>query len=348
MLSVTCPKCSARYSMSEDLYQRKGGGEAVVVTCRKCKSEIRFEAPDEKTKPSNETPMPESVKAVPAENPADENGPFVALSSGFFGNETKTGEGIGPLPEVAEKPAEEAAQPTTQAAALSAEEAKPASETPQSAAEAIEAVKTTEESVPVSERPIDSTEAVPAEEVMSIRGDELETATVPLVMNKASNGGSNGASANPFEPGTNPKLKKPLPPPRKKEAEKAPEPDHEESGPPSGTPSLTALMGGSVRPKAKNRVDEDFFAGISGPQAVSLAPPTIDVSSFSAPASADSAPDSAPPPSSERAPDSIPVSTAHPHKKKKKKKHGRTTSHAPGPSKTSAGATTKPVTKSAP
>ncbi|HEV8246786.1 MAG TPA: hypothetical protein VGP93_13505 [Polyangiaceae bacterium] len=94
MLSVTCPKCNARYTMSEELYMRKGGGEAVIVTCRRCKSEVRFEAREEKTKPSNEIPMdmtsnkdgpkPEAGKDlnVVTEDP----GPFVALSSGFFGS----------------------------------------------------------------------------------------------------------------------------------------------------------------------------------------------------------------------------------------------------------------------
>jgi hypothetical protein len=195
----------------------------------------------------------------------------------------------------------------------------------------------------MSELPISSSEMVFSDaEVMSVRGAELESETVPLVAKKG-----NGASENPFAPGTNPRLKKPMPPPRKKEAEKKPEPDDEEQAPPSGTPSLTALMGSSVRPKPKGRVDEDFFSGISGPQATTLAPPTIDVSSFGAPASADSAPESAPPSSGERAPDSIPVSTHEPHKKKKKK-HGRTSSQAPAASKTSAGATAKPVTRSAP
>src|SRR6185369_2926852 len=87
MLSVTCPKCSARYTMSEELYQRKGGGQAVIVTCRRCKSEVRFEAADAQTKPGDE--------AVPLEAPkpqlskdgegSDDAGPFIALSSGFFG-----------------------------------------------------------------------------------------------------------------------------------------------------------------------------------------------------------------------------------------------------------------------
>src|SRR6187549_500144 len=106
MLSVTCPKCSARYSMSEELYQRKGGGEAVVVTCRKCKSEIRFEAHDEKTKPSNESPM--SEQSAKAEDPSDENGPFIALSSGFFGSEASATPTSASPPEVAPKPAIEA------------------------------------------------------------------------------------------------------------------------------------------------------------------------------------------------------------------------------------------------
>ncbi len=349
--------------MSEELYQRKGGGEAVVITCRKCKSEIRFEAPaDEKTKPSNENPMSETAKTD--SDATEENGPFIALSSGFFGGVPPVTGETEPLPLVAAKPAEpETTTESKPAAEASAESPKPAAaapaETPKSAAEApAEAAKpepaaaepepaaaaaaTAAEPAPMSEQPISSREmvfpdAVPDSEVMSVRGGDLESETVPLVVNK----GSNGASANPFDPGTNPRLKKPLPPPRK--AEKKPEPEDEP--PPSGTPSLTSLMGSSVRPKPKNRVDEDFFTGISGPQATTLNPPTIDVSAFGAPAS-EPAPESAPPSSSEPAPDSIPVSTHTPHKKKKKK-HGRTSSHAPAAPKTSAGATAKPVTKSA-
>jgi hypothetical protein len=325
MLSVTCPKCSARYSMSEDLYRRKGGGEAVVVTCRKCKSEIRFEAPDEKTKPSNETPMSsqESAKA-PGEEGGDDHGPFVALSSGFFGP--------GPSAGAAAESGEGANAPLTSSDMTSASPAEPAEEKPEAPSEpeleqaplppAVVA-KPVEERQPPSEKAIDSAEVFSDDMVMSVRGDELETETVPLVINKS----SNGASSEPppaFEPNTNPKLKKPLPPPRKKEVAKVEE-DDEPPPSSSGTPTLTALMSkGSFKPgPSKNRVDEDFFAGL-GAQSMSLAPPTIDLNSLGAPPETESEP-----PESERAPDSIPVSARAPHKKKKKRKHSSQAPDAP-------------------
>jgi len=40
MIAVTCQHCSARYKLSDDLYDKKGVGFGVIVTCRHCKAEM--------------------------------------------------------------------------------------------------------------------------------------------------------------------------------------------------------------------------------------------------------------------------------------------------------------------
>jgi hypothetical protein len=44
MLLVKCSQCGASYRLSEDLYRRKAAGFGVVVTCRRCKTEIHVDA----------------------------------------------------------------------------------------------------------------------------------------------------------------------------------------------------------------------------------------------------------------------------------------------------------------
>ena len=44
MLTVKCQGCGAVYKLSEDLYSRKAAGFGVVVTCRRCKTEIHVES----------------------------------------------------------------------------------------------------------------------------------------------------------------------------------------------------------------------------------------------------------------------------------------------------------------
>ncbi len=388
MLSVTCPKCSARYTMSEELYQRKGGGQAVIVTCRRCKSEVRFEASDEKTKPSNEIPMVAINESMPSKEPdaaTDDAGPFVALSSGFFGSTSEAPvaltpsmvarpleSGAGTADAPASKPKEPDASPISsriidvpappaaifaaaaKAEAVSADSPKsepakaesasaespksePAkaesasAESPKAEPAKAEPTKKAEppESPPAS-MPVDSSELLGDDQVMSVRGGDMidQSETVPLVMNKS----SNGASALAPPP---PKGKKAPPSPPKKQKE--PEPDDDQPPPSSsGVPTLTKLMGTTTttgRPK-KNRAEDEFLLGLNAPT-IPLAPPTIDVSTLGAPPESE-------PPASERSPDSIPVSSRHPHKKKKKKKHG-TTSLAP--TKSSAPKTSVPAAK---
>lgn len=51
MIAVTCQHCSARYKLSDDLYDRKGVGFGVIVTCRHCRSEIFVRRPGETSVP---------------------------------------------------------------------------------------------------------------------------------------------------------------------------------------------------------------------------------------------------------------------------------------------------------
>ncbi|MET0794259.1 MAG: hypothetical protein ABW061_22240, partial [Polyangiaceae bacterium] len=54
--SVSCPACSARFSLGDDLYRRKVAGNLVTVKCRHCSAEIAVDATDPVTKPSQEAP----------------------------------------------------------------------------------------------------------------------------------------------------------------------------------------------------------------------------------------------------------------------------------------------------
>ena len=72
MLTVKCQGCGAVYKLAEDLYSRKAAGFGVVVTCRRCKTEIHVEAPsgasshttndsaETQTAPAADAPMPET------------------------------------------------------------------------------------------------------------------------------------------------------------------------------------------------------------------------------------------------------------------------------------------------
>jgi hypothetical protein len=51
MIAVTCQHCSARYKLSDDLYEKKGVGFGVIVTCRHCKAEIFVRRPGETSVP---------------------------------------------------------------------------------------------------------------------------------------------------------------------------------------------------------------------------------------------------------------------------------------------------------
>ncbi len=51
MIAVTCPHCSARYKLSDQLYDMKGVGFGVIVTCRHCKAEIFVRRPSEASVP---------------------------------------------------------------------------------------------------------------------------------------------------------------------------------------------------------------------------------------------------------------------------------------------------------
>jgi hypothetical protein len=44
MLLVKCGQCGASYKLSEELYRRKAAGFGVVVTCRRCKTEIHVDS----------------------------------------------------------------------------------------------------------------------------------------------------------------------------------------------------------------------------------------------------------------------------------------------------------------
>jgi hypothetical protein len=83
MLLVKCSQCGASYKLSEDLYRRKAAGFGVVVTCRRCKTEIHVDAdgpaPTEEevaesdaapTAPTHEIPTPPAAAEAKTPEPA--------------------------------------------------------------------------------------------------------------------------------------------------------------------------------------------------------------------------------------------------------------------------------------
>jgi hypothetical protein len=72
MLTVKCQGCGSVYKLSEDLYSKKAAGFGVVVTCRRCKTEIHVEAPVEAGAEKIEASEPTASEepAMSAEPPA--------------------------------------------------------------------------------------------------------------------------------------------------------------------------------------------------------------------------------------------------------------------------------------
>src|SRR6478752_3162853 len=54
-ITVSCPACSSRFSLSDDLYRRRVAGSLVKVKCRHCSAEIAVDATESVTMPSQET-----------------------------------------------------------------------------------------------------------------------------------------------------------------------------------------------------------------------------------------------------------------------------------------------------
>jgi hypothetical protein len=81
MLLVKCSQCGASYKLSEELYRRKAAGFGVVVTCRRCKTEIHVDADpptttDEQaesdaapTAPTHERPEPPAADEAKTASP---------------------------------------------------------------------------------------------------------------------------------------------------------------------------------------------------------------------------------------------------------------------------------------
>jgi hypothetical protein len=287
MLSVTCTQCNAHYTMSEELYRRKGGGQAVIVTCKRCKAEIRFDAAHlAQQKPTHRSLPKPKVAVSKALESSDESGPFVALSSGFFGpemaqaNAEPSGKQFPKLPEI-----ESSLDSVVDSAAV-----QPLHVSSPAASRPAVAPKPATPAKP-------SPELLDDDEAMSVRSTDMldESVTVPLVAPK------------PHGTGTIRRFPAPPPPRRKGEGEHEPLPpphrmvDEElEPAPPSssGTPTLTTLMGESTAsnaPKQGPKKPDDFLLTLSAAPATVLGPPTIDLSTIAAPSVEQ--PESVPPPS---------------------------------------------------
>ncbi|HKO46894.1 MAG TPA: hypothetical protein VJV79_04185 [Polyangiaceae bacterium] len=67
-ITVSCPACSSRFSLSDDLYRRRVAGSLVKVKCRHCQAEIAVDATESEALPSHESapehPLPPRRKAV--------------------------------------------------------------------------------------------------------------------------------------------------------------------------------------------------------------------------------------------------------------------------------------------
>jgi len=55
-ITVSCPACGSRFSLSDDLYRRRVAGSLVKVKCRTCNAEIAVDATEPATMPSHEAP----------------------------------------------------------------------------------------------------------------------------------------------------------------------------------------------------------------------------------------------------------------------------------------------------
>src|SRR6478609_7573667 len=53
-ITVSCPACSSRFSLSDDLYRRRVAGSLVKVKCRHCSAEIAVDATEPATAHSHE------------------------------------------------------------------------------------------------------------------------------------------------------------------------------------------------------------------------------------------------------------------------------------------------------
>jgi hypothetical protein len=119
MLTVKCQGCGAVYKLSEDLYSKKAAGFGVVVTCRRCRSEIHVEAPGDHgvaKAPSPATEEPTNPKATdvaeppvverPAEQPAPEEPATIAPPAA-----PATPEATAPIAPTAEAPTPKATAP---------------------------------------------------------------------------------------------------------------------------------------------------------------------------------------------------------------------------------------------
>jgi hypothetical protein len=323
MLSVTCTQCNAHYTMSEELYRRKGGGQAVIVTCKRCKAEIRFETNHlaEDKPPHRSLPKPKVPVSKALEDSGDESGPFVALSSGFFGPEMvsaasdRSSKPFPQLPEIessldsavdsaAVQPIHVSSPAAARSAASSSSAAKPAA--------------------PVASEFLDDDEA------MSVRSTDLldESVTVPLVAPKPHGTGTIRRFPAPPPRRNKEGEHEPLPPPRRTVDEDS------EPAPPSssGTPTLTTLMGESTVSNAprRSKKPDDFLLNLSASPATELGPPTIDLTSVASPNV--EAPESAPPPSVGESESDAPPRTlgsVAPAGKKRKKRRAAGTSGAP-------------------
>jgi hypothetical protein len=54
--TLTCPACTSRFTLSDELYRRKVVGNLVTVTCRHCSAEIAVDATEPATLPSHDVP----------------------------------------------------------------------------------------------------------------------------------------------------------------------------------------------------------------------------------------------------------------------------------------------------
>src|SRR3954471_7491985 len=55
-ITVSCPACGSRFSLSDDLYRRRVVGSLVKVKCRTCTAEIAVDATEPATLPNHEAP----------------------------------------------------------------------------------------------------------------------------------------------------------------------------------------------------------------------------------------------------------------------------------------------------
>ncbi|MCE7888286.1 MAG: hypothetical protein DYH12_01040 [Sorangiineae bacterium PRO1] len=360
---VNCGKCGARFTLPDDLYERKVRGRVVTIRCKKCRADITVDG-------TKHEPAGDMTPTVPLSGPGslpavgglwvvsfgdDDDRELTvgqvkkALENGEINRETLVWNTsldewlmLGEVPALAELAPEDevggflgtGVAVGSEAELLGDDEVGPFRSV--GAGTMSDRPELGEPAAKPEPQPADATKEPPPVE---------GTPTLPLAVPPAKLDGPKGGET-PSKPPPKPEKKLPTAPPKVQPAwlSSAPPkpppatedpdlPEGEEVAPSSGTPDLRTLMTGSLVPPKEEvgskdeSVSEDIFAIGGGGIAAQL--PTIDLTNIEPPP-----PSSDPKSSRKRRDDDAPASSDRPRAKTKKaeSKTGKTKRPPPAPS----------------